>query len=283
MDPTTFGAAALRLAPVQAVSWGHPVTTGLPSMDYFLSSELMEPENGDGHYSEKLVRLPNISVRLFDPGPASGRARTSRAEFGFKDDEIVFLSSQSVYKYTPRYDRIYPAIARAVPSARFVFLRSENPGVNRPLLARLARAFAAEGLSRDRHCRFLDRLTHNEFGDLNHAADVYLDTPGWSGGHTTHEAITAGLPIVTLPGRFMCGRHTYAMLRMIGVADTAAKDLDDYIAIAARLGNDAEYRRQVRARVEANRMKLYNDEDCVRGLEDFLVRAVAAAEKAGKS
>lgn len=281
MDPRIFSLAALRFAPVQAVSWGHPETTGLETIDYFLSSALMEPGNGDDHYFETLVRLPNISVRLFDPGAAPKAGRKSRAAFGFKPGEVVFLSSQSAYKYLPWYDRIYPAIAKAVPNARFAFVRSAQPAMDRPLLTRLAGAFAAQGLDRDRHCRFLDRLSPPEFGDLNHAADVYLDTPGWSGGHTTHEAIAAGLPIVTLPGAFMRGRHTYAMLKMIGVEEGIARDIDDYVAIAVRLGQDEGWRRAVRARVEANRAKLYNDDACVRGLEDFLVRAVA--ERVGKT
>ena len=275
MDPGTFCLAALRFAPVQAVSWGHPETTGLETVDYFLSSALMEPGNGDEHYSEKLVRLPNISVRLFDPGATPKAGRRSRASFGFKPDEVVFLSSQSAYKYVPWYDRIYPAIARMVPNARFAFVRFASPAMDRPLLVRLARAFAAEGLDRDRYCRFIDGLSAGEFGDLNHAADVYLDTPGWSGGNTTHEALAAGLPVVTLPGQFMRGRHSYAMLRMIGVEDTIARDVDDYIAIAVRLGLDEESRRVVRTRIEASRHRLYNDESCVRALEDFLVRAVA--------
>ncbi|MBM3952275.1 MAG: glycosyl transferase family 1, partial [Rhodospirillales bacterium] len=73
---------------------------------------------------------------------------------------------------------------------------------------------------------------------------------------------------------FMRGRVSYGMLRMIGVEDTVAKDVDDYIAIAIRLGREPEFRARVRAKTAANRHKLYNDETCVRGLEDFLIRAV---------
>ncbi|MEK7245561.1 MAG: tetratricopeptide repeat protein, partial [Pseudomonadota bacterium] len=266
MDPPTFCLAASRLAPVQASCIGHPVTTGLPTMDYFLSGELIEPEGAEAHYSEKLVRLPNISLRLFDPGAAPGPRRRPRAGFGFEKDDVVYLCSQSLFKYTPRYDRIFPAVAKATPGARFVFIRSSKPEDSGIFLSRLARAFAAEGLERDRFCRFLDNLSPAKFGDLNHAADVFLDTPGWSGGNTTHEAISAGLPVVTLPGEFMRGRVSYGMLRMIGVAETVAADVDDYIAIAVRLGREPEFRARMRAQIEANRAKLYNDETCVRGL-----------------
>jgi predicted O-linked N-acetylglucosamine transferase (SPINDLY family) len=54
MNSQIMQMAALRLAPVQCVAWGHPVTSGLPTIDYFLSSDLMEPENAQEHYSERL-------------------------------------------------------------------------------------------------------------------------------------------------------------------------------------------------------------------------------------
>jgi predicted O-linked N-acetylglucosamine transferase (SPINDLY family) len=55
MDPLTVKLANLRLAPVQAATWGHPSTTGLPTIDYFLSAEALEPPDAAAHYSEKLV------------------------------------------------------------------------------------------------------------------------------------------------------------------------------------------------------------------------------------
>src|SRR5581483_3596785 len=62
MDKVSAQLAAMRLAPVQCTSWGHPVTSGFPTIDYFLSSDLMEPPEADAYYSERLVRLPNLSI-----------------------------------------------------------------------------------------------------------------------------------------------------------------------------------------------------------------------------
>ncbi|MBM3581422.1 MAG: tetratricopeptide repeat protein [Alphaproteobacteria bacterium] len=274
MDMATFAVAAQRFAPVQATCIGHPVTSGLPTIDYFLSGELIEPPGGKAHYSEKLVCLPNISIRLSDPSLSRGRQPKPRESFGFGADEIIYLCTQSVFKYLPRYDRIYTAVAEAVPNAKLVFIRSNPPERDAPFLSRLARAFAAVGLDHDRHCLVLDRMPTHAFDAMHYVGDVFLDTPGWSGGNTTLGAISADLPVVTLPGEFMRGRVSYGMLRMIGVEDTVAKDVDDYIAIAIRLGREPEFRARVRAKTAANRHKLYNDETCVRGLEDFLIRAV---------
>src|SRR6185312_13619446 len=62
MDAVTAKLAAQRLAPVQCNSWGHPDTSGFPTLDYYLSSELMEPSESQAHYTERLVQLPNLSI-----------------------------------------------------------------------------------------------------------------------------------------------------------------------------------------------------------------------------
>src|SRR5439155_19228973 len=62
MDALTYTLAFSRMAPVQCVGWGHPVTTGSPTMDYFVSSELLEVPGADEHYTEQLVRLPSLGT-----------------------------------------------------------------------------------------------------------------------------------------------------------------------------------------------------------------------------
>ncbi|WP_257237152.1 hypothetical protein [Nostoc sp. 'Peltigera malacea cyanobiont' DB3992] len=119
MNPQTLQMAGLRLAPVQCVAWGHPVTTGLPTIDYFLSSELMEPENGQEHYSEKLIRLPNIGVSY--PKPYIPPVIKTRSYFQLLDDAVIYLCCQAPFKYLPQYDFIFAEIARRVPQAKFVF------------------------------------------------------------------------------------------------------------------------------------------------------------------
>ncbi len=103
MDPPTLRLAAMRLAPVQCMAWGQPVTSGLPTVDYFLSSEAMEPVDGDAHYTETLVRLPHIGVCY--PYPALGPPTHTRADFGLREEAVVYLSSQAPYKYLPQLRR----------------------------------------------------------------------------------------------------------------------------------------------------------------------------------
>jgi protein O-GlcNAc transferase len=272
MDPITLQLAGLNLAPVQCKGWGHPVTTGLPTIDYYLSSNAMETEDAGQYYSETLIRLPGLALK-YTP-PALPAAPVSRRDLSLPEKAFIFLSTQSLFKYLPQFDAIYPAIAARVPQACFVFIEHSALQVTQRFRDRLGRAFAAAGLSADTFCRIVPRQNHAGFLSLNMAADVLLDTFAWSGGKTTLEAIACGLPVVTCPGRFMRGRHAYAMLKIMQIPQTIARDMNEYCAIAARLAQDSSFYARMRAAVTEERGRLFEDQRFMIALEDFLVQKV---------
>ena len=126
MDPTTVRLAALKLAPIQCVSWGHPDTSGFPTIDYYLSSDLIEPSDADAHYSEKLIRLPNMSI---DYSPLEiPHADVDRETFGLRQTSILYHCCQSLYKYLPQYDDVFPRIACQVGDCQFLFSSDKKSG-----------------------------------------------------------------------------------------------------------------------------------------------------------
>ena len=273
MDPLSVSLAALRLAPVQCLSFGHPDTTGMPSLDYFISADLMEPADAAAHYTEPLVRLPGIGL-CYDPVPLKIRPFDLR-DHGVGAADTVYLCCQNQMKYLPRHDGIFPTIAAAVPGAKFVFL---DAGDGAKLRHRLTRAFAAAGLAAERHLIFIARLPQDRFLGLNQASHVFLDSIGWSGGNTTFEALLSGLPVVTLPTGLMRGRVSYALLAAMDMPETVARSVDDYVAIAIRLGKDAAWRAACVAKVVERRARVLSDVSTVRAFENFVVAAVARAE-----
>ena len=116
-----------------------------------------------------------------------------------------------------------------------------------------------------------------EYWNLNLVSDVFLDTFGYSGCVTTLEAVACGLPVVTLPGEFHRGRHSYGILRQLGVTETIADSLEEYVKIAVRLGQDREWRAQIMQRTSAGHGSLFGDTRPVRALEDFFQHAVREA------
>ena len=109
MDQVSAQLAAQRLASVQCASWGHPVTSGFPTIDYFISSDLMEPVGAADHYSERLIRLPNLSI-YYEPSdvPPVG---IDRAKLGLRASAVVYWCCQSLPKYLPQFDPVFARIA----------------------------------------------------------------------------------------------------------------------------------------------------------------------------
>jgi protein O-GlcNAc transferase len=275
LDPVAIKLATLRLAPIQCNSWGHPITSGMPSIDYFLSSELMEPDEGQDHYAEQLVRLPNISIHYLPPDNVV--PPLARKDFGLPEDAVLYCCAQSLFKYLPQFDFIFPRIAQQVPRARFVFFSAQrSAALTEMFVQRIARAFERAGLEASSHIVVMPRMDNGQFQAAARLCDVYLDSVEWSGCNTTLEALAQHLPVITFCGSTMRARHTYAFLKMMGLDELIAHDLDSYVQLAIRIGKDASMRERVRAEIPRRLPRLYGDMTSVRALEEFVQKAVAA-------
>ena len=264
--------ATLRLAPVQCTTWGHCVTSGLPTMDYFLSADLFEPADGASHYTEQLIRLPNLSTYFTLPTAPTDQAQ--RQDFGLRADVPLYLSLQSLFKHLPQYDTLYPQIAQQVGDCQFVFMQDNRTAtLTNQFEQRLERTFATYGLDWQRYVVMLRRLPTADYHALQAVGDVYLDSIGWNGGTTTFNALAHNLPVVTLTGRFQRGRMGTALLRRIGVTATVATTTAEYVTIAARLGQDGAWRQAIRTAIANQKALIFHDRTAVRGLEQFLIEA----------
>jgi predicted O-linked N-acetylglucosamine transferase (SPINDLY family) len=232
----------------------------------------MEPKNAQKHYSEQLIRLPNIG--LCYAKPIIPQLTKTRADFQLHDDAVVYLSCQSLFKYLPQYDYIFPAIVQQVPQAQIAFLSHESIHITEKFRQRLQRVFASFGLNSEDYCVIVPRQNILGYLNLNLVSDVYLDTFSWSGGNSTLEAIACNLPVVTCPGEFMRGRHSYAILKMLGVTDAITKNEAEYIEIAVKLGLNREWRNSIVDRMVQRHCYLYDDKTCVEALDAFFRRVV---------
>jgi len=274
MSPLTYFLAFARLAPVQCVSWGHPDTTGIANLDYFLSCDAMEPDGAEAHYSERLVRLPGPTVHY--PLPTFESRLKSRAELGLDAAAHLYVCPQSLFKFHPDFDAVLVEILQRDPAGRLVLVQGAHRHIDDLLIRRLTAA-APEIAAR---IVVLPALNRVDFVALLAASDVMLDPLHYSGGNTSLEAFAVGTPIVTWPGAFMRGRHTYGFYKLMGVQDCVARDPADYVALALRLGTDPVRRTEIGRRIRDASAVLYENLDTVRALEEFLVEAVARAQAA---
>ncbi|MEO5336384.1 MAG: tetratricopeptide repeat protein [Magnetospirillum sp. WYHS-4] len=269
MDSFTYFLAFSRLAPVQCVTWGHPVTTGIPNMDWFLSTADLDPPGSEAAYSETLARLPAFPAFVAPPSVAN---LPDRAALNLPEDRRLYVCTQTLFKVHPDFDGVLAEILRGDPDGDLVFIEGGLTGIATLLRQRLA-AVLPDGLAR---VRFLPGLEPPRFLGLCRWADVLLDTFPFCGGNTSLEAFATGTPVVTLPTGLMRGRVTAAFYRRMGIGDLVARSPAHYVDLALRAARDREWRNTLSARIRDRAALLFEDDAAVAGLADFLERAVSA-------
>ncbi|MDR3388255.1 MAG: tetratricopeptide repeat protein [Rudaea sp.] len=272
MDYRTLALAAQRLAPCQACAWGHPVTSGLPTIDTFISCAEMEPPDATDHYCEQLLTLPGIGTRYLSPRiPVAG----SRAELGLPARGTLYLVPQSLFKLHPDNDNVFVDIAKNDPHARLVLFEGIDRGVLRIFRSRLSRTMQAAGMKIEDCVRFLPMRSRSDYLRINQACDVMLDSLHWSGGNTTLDALHSRLPVVTCPGRFMRGRQSMAMLQRIDCAELIADSPPQLAALAVNVANDHSRRKKINDRIDARLAGLAQSDKPLHILEKVLRQILA--------
>jgi len=263
MDPFTHALAFSRLAPVQCVSWGHPDTTGIETIDYFISSAALETDEAEPQYTETLIRLDDLPVYYYRPSlPA---AAGGRAAFDFSADDHLYACPQSLFKLHPDFDEMVAGILRGDPRGLLVLIQGMNPQWERLFRQRFATAYP----ELESRVRVLPGMSRDAFLNLMVQADVLLDPLHFGGGNSSYEGLAMGTPIVTLPSPFLRGRITYALYRQMGMMECVVRTPREYVDLALKIGTDPAYRASLRAKIMAQSGVLYENDAGVRDLERF--------------
>lgn len=263
MDPAMLWLGAQRLAPRQYALWGHPVTTGLPTIDAFLAPDAMERAEAQDDYVERLLRLPGLGCDFDWPPPLPAAAPRAKGP-------VVLRVAQSLPKLTARHDALFARILAAAPGARLHLSPGTDASAIEALRTRMQRAFDAAGV-RDPDALSITPFRSQADWERDLAAtDVNLDTMGFSGGITSLELLWHGIPTVAWPGRTLRSRQTLALLRLLDLGELVASDADDYVRIAVGLARSAERRAQVRETLIARRERLRDGGATARALSAIL-------------
>lgn len=270
LNPQLFPLGALRSAPIQIAAWGHPVTTGLPEIDYFLSPQSMEPEDAQSQYTEQLIELPGLGTCYEPPSLPPGMERRA---LGLPENATLYLVPQSVYKIHPANDAVFRQVLQLDANAMLVFFHASRHKVACTKFRQRLRACLHEaGIDVEKRTVFIEQCDHQTYLAINQCADVMLDSLHWSGGNTSLDALSAGLPIITSPGRFMRGRQSMAMLAMLGVPELIVDDPANLAERAVEVARDPAQRQEYSQRIVAGHDQLFRQTDGLHALAAFLSR-----------
>ena len=259
MHPVTTFLSFWRMAPLQLTTWGHSVTSGIDTVDYYVSSDSIEPPNGQELYSEKLLRMPGYFLPRYER-PAPARAAAAGGNH-------VYFCPQSLFKLHPDFDRALKGILERDAKGEILLLGG-NARWEEAIRARLARTLGEAA----RRVRFMPPASHAAFLGQIAAADVIIDPFHFGGCNTSCEALALGVPVVTLPSFQLPGRFTMGLYREIGIDACIARSEAEFVDLAIRLATEPERRRAVSQQIAERAGALFDRADTGRILGEELVR-----------
>jgi protein O-GlcNAc transferase len=233
---------ARKPAPVQVTMFGCMQTTGVPGIDYRITSEILDPTGMSEHLStEELVRLPAGAAPFRPPAECPEVNELPALKNGY----VTFASFNNPSKVTPEVIATWAAVLRALPAAKMLIVGRDGD--------QLGGALEGHGIAHDR-LEFLKLLPIKEFLALHLRVDFALDTFPYNGGVTSFVSAWMGVPFVTVSGNDAVSRVGESVLRVAGLPELVAKDTTDYVRKAIDAVGDvqrlANWRKAMRPQLE---------------------------------
>ena len=218
----------IRFAKTQITSWGHPITTGNDSIDYFLSSKLLETENSQKKFSEKLILSDYLPMYFYKP----------KIQKKLLDDQMikknVYFCSQNLMKFHPHFDEIIAKILRKDKKAKILFIKDKSEILSKKIIDR----FKKNSLIDFDRINFLGKMSVEEYINLCGSSSVLLDTLYFGAGNSFHESMFYGTPTVSMPTENLKSRIVLGAYKQMQIENPPiVNSIDDYVETSVDIAN----------------------------------------------
>jgi predicted O-linked N-acetylglucosamine transferase (SPINDLY family) len=240
--PSVF---AERPCALQLVWLGFPGTTGASCFDYVIADGFVLPPELEPQFTERVARLP----RCYQPNDPTRRvpAPPSREALGLPADAVVYACFNTSFKLNPRSFARMMKVLREVPGSVLWLLKAPGRAAERLRATASALGVAPERLV------FLEKQAHGAYLAAYTHADLFLDTEHYNAHTTASDAMWAGCPVLTRPGRTFASRVAGSLNHHAGLDELNVTDDRAFVGLAVRVGLDPGYRAGLRARLGAAR------------------------------
>ena len=226
------GIFACRAAPIQLSYIGYLGTMGASYFDYLLADKTIIPVDYQKYYSEKIAYLPCYQAN--DTLRKKSDKVFSRKELGLPETGFIFSCFNNNYKILPSTFESWMNILKAVEGS-ILFLYAENEWAENNLL----KEAELRGVNRERLI-FGKNLPRDQYLARYQTCDLFLDTSPYNAGTTASDALSVGLPVLTLIGESFAGRVAASLLTAIGLPELITTTRAEYEALAIELANNPQ-------------------------------------------
>jgi predicted O-linked N-acetylglucosamine transferase (SPINDLY family) len=268
-----------RIAPIQITTWGHSETSGIDTIDYFISSELFEldyklqdrlHEDPQTHYSEKLILMKSLGTYYISPHKLfvennekyikGLKTFKTREQYGFTNKDHLYVCLQTFYKLNTAFELCLARILELDPSG--IILLSNTFPFCKSHLERLKKNIGIEKLKR---VRWYGSLEKDEFLNLVSVSDVCLDPFPFGGCNTSYDAFDYNIPVITMvgSGNFLHGRFTTGLYKKMALDECIANTPDEYADIASRIGINDKLQHKINRNIEMKKHMIFQEQASV--------------------
>lgn len=235
MDGDSYLLALNRLAPIQCVLPGHPCTSGIDSIDYYISNALAEPPDAQAHYTETLVRL-KTGISVYDPLEAP--PPTTRTALGLPEDKRIYFCPMKFYKIHPDFDRAVALILEKDPEAYVYFVHNPETLEREAFEGRFHKQWPQYAA----RVQFLEWMPRERLLQVIRHSDIALDSYYFGAGSTARMVLDCGTPLMALISPLFRGRIAYCCYRIMGISESdnpaLAKSIEEYADNAVALASN---------------------------------------------
>ena len=270
-----------RLAKIQITTWGHSETSGIDTIDYFISSQWFESkeislQQQQQEYTEQLVCFKSLGTYYFSPHtifinnnsklPPDYKFKTA-LELGFSSKTHIYCCLQTFYKMSTEFEATLALILQLDRDG--IILLSNSFPYCQSHLARLYKVIGKDNINR---IKWIPGLDKPNFLNLVAISDVCLDTFPFGGCNTTFEAFDYNIPVITLPSTRLHGRFTYGLYCKMNMADCEciATNGEEYAHIATRIAINIKLRHKIQREIEMKKHLIFQEKESVDEWNCFL-------------
>lgn len=254
-----------RISPIQINTWGHSVTSGIDTIDYYISSSLYELEDKDtaqSYYSEKLLTLNSLTtyfIKYIEMTPFCNYK--TKSELGIPLQKNILFCMHTIVKLNKEFYSVMRNILDIVPDS-IILMRKET--LSNEILNKI-------NVLLNNKVLFVEDCSFKDFNAYMFHSDIILDSYPFGGCNSSLEAFAKGKIIITRPSKMLSGRFTYGFYKKMDIMDAIVDNYEEYINKVVYYLTNIKEKEKLEKRILNKSEILFNDKESVKEWEETLI------------
>lgn len=264
MQEETYLLAHTRLAPIQITTFGHSESSGINTIDYYLSSELYESLDYKEHYSENVILQKSLGTFYYDCFyDFISKFKDDNFIFPLDNNKLYITNLQYLHKNSDNDYLLYENLLNKNLLINIIFVNGTEDKIYEDLLIKKLSKYIDRII-------ILPKLKASNYYELIKKSYLILDTYPHGGCNSSLESFYHNKIVITYPSKFLRGRFTYGFYKKMGINDAIVNSIDDYVEKTIFFINNPDEKNKIENMIKENKHKLFNDLESIHEWNNIL-------------